>query len=1128
MGRDVTRSTISLPDQRAPSVCAVDRRPDFCPLEDYRKLAKKIAHNGSLLHFTVFAEELKTKFSTTVTGEPEEQIRAPFETLIRSVGRELGLDVVPIGETLLENRGGKPDYGVASNKLLCGYVELKAPGKGADPTTFGGHDKKQWEKFRALPNILYSDGIAWSLFRYGKLISKCSFESDPRTSGPKGISPAFIHAAEELFREFFDWQPIVPGSARQLADFLAPLCRMLRDDVALALKNKAAGVTLAAKDWRRYLFPGATDGEFADAYAQTVVFTLLLARSNGSDTLFLDEAIGSLTSANTLLSRALKVLTDPLVQQHLGTTLGLLQRVINAVPTGTMSGGRTDPWLHFYEDFLQEYDPVLRKDAGAYYTPVSVVQAQVRLVDDILTRKFKKRLGFAQGGVSVLDPAVGTGTYLLGIIEHALARVEAEEGAGSIPARASLLAANLYGFEIMVGPYAVAALRLTRMLMDRSGEIHADGVQVMLNNTLESPNEKIPELPLLYQPIGLEHQRAKRIKESVNIVVCIGNPPYDRHAKAALTNRAMTGGWVRWGESLDGKGAILADFIEPVKRLGKGNQLKNLYNQYIYFWRWGLWKVFEHELATGPGIVSYITASSFLDGDAFLGVREWMRRLCDEIWIIDLGGEGRGTYRDENVFDIQTPVAVTIAVRYTNGNRNLPATVNYTRIEGSRTEKLEQLDKIASLDACEFSTCPNEWTAPFKPSRTGDFFSWPLLSDIMPWQQSGVKAGRTWVIGQTVETLRDRIRMLFSSIAEERANLFKESPTGRKLTDKPIDGVNGLRLQSIKDATPESNIPLIERYAYRAFDRQFIVADARFLDRNSPSLWETKGPRQVYFASLSTTPIQNGPAVIASASPPDLHMFRGSYGAKDVFPLYRDKRGAFANIHPDLLRSLSVSFGASISVEDIASYLYGILTAPSYTSTYSEELKEKAVRVPITLNADLFAEASRIGRELIYLHSYGDVDFDGGRSWPRSVTKCLKPVGSDNLPSAATYDADKSHVSVGNGLFGPVSSEVWEFEVSGFKVVQSWLNSRKDTRVGRSSSPLDDIRPTKWTSAFTEEFLDLLNVLAHTVSWREAQADLLERIVSGPLLLGSALGSVPGAMRKPPVSAKDQHDLHLE
>ena len=156
------------------------------------------------------------------------------------------------------------------------------------------------------------------------------------------------------------------------------------------------------------------------------------------------------------------------------------------------------------------------------------------------------------------------------------------------------------------------------------------------------------------------------MKSKVPVIVCVGNPPYDRHEAARGDNKARTGSWVRWGDEGDDKkniSPILSNFIEPAKASGHGGDIKNLYNFYVYFWRWALWKVFEHDTVAGPGIVSFISASSYLDGDAFSGMREHMRKICDEIWIIDLGGEGRGTRQSENVFAIQTPVAIAIAIR---------------------------------------------------------------------------------------------------------------------------------------------------------------------------------------------------------------------------------------------------------------------------------------------------------------------------------------------------------------------------------------------------------------------------------------------------------------------------------
>jgi predicted helicase len=1072
-----------------------------------------------------YADTVQSKFAALTSGEPEDQLRAPFERLLVAGGKAAGITVVPIGETLLGTGLGRPDFGVECDGLLCGYLELKAPGKGADTSSYTGHDRKQWTRFAELPNVLYSDGQQFALYRKGQLDKLVKLDRNPTVTGKAAINEDNARQLEGLFNAFFRWEPDVPTSSKQLAQYLAPLCRMLRDDVLDALRTNVAAVKAAAADWRRYLFPGADDARFADAYAQTVTFSLLLARSNGGDTLFLDEAVASLTHANTLLSRSLKVLTDPLVKEHLSASLGMLQRVIDKVPSGTMSGGRRDPWLHFYEDFLAEYDPKLRRDVGAYYTPVEVVQAQVRLVDDLLRHKLSKKHGFATGGVNVLDPAVGTGTYLLGVIEHVMEEVRKTEGPGAMPARADLLGAHLFGFEIMVGPYAVAALRLTRMLQQYGGHPPADGVQIMLNNTMESPHEKIPELPLLYQPIGLEHKRAKRVKETVPVLVCLGNPPYDRHEAATLENRPMTGGWVRWGESHDGRDAILRDFIDPVREARKGGDLKNLYNLYVYFWRWALWKTFEHELAQGPGVVTYITASSFLDGDAFLGMRRHMRKVCDEIWIIDLGGEGRGPRLDENVFAIQTPVAITIATRYGGPQLATPAKVHYVRVEGTRAEKLQKLEQLNRLDDLAFKDCPQDWNAPFTPVGKGNYFEWPLLTDLMPWQQSGLKAGRTWVIAASEPTLRARYDRLVSFPEAERQGLFKDSPTGRKCRDR---GANltpePTSPEPVAIVQPETPAPRLQMFGFRSFDRQWVIADGRFLDRPGPPLWTTWSDRQVYITTMMTQPLGSGPALIASAHVPDLHFFRGSYGGKDVFPLYRDQSVALPNMHPQLLDLLMKTYGIEVCPEDVAAYFYALLAHPAFTARYHKELESKELRVPLSADKDLFERAVALGRELLFLHTYGERCTDR-QVWPATVVKSAKPVNSTSLPERFAYDAKRQVLVVGNGEFGPVLPSVYQYEVSGLKVVQSWLGYRMKNRRGRKSSALDDIGPPGWTADYTSELLRLLNLLTRTVDLHSLQAALLDEIVCGPLLNTHAFGPVPDAARKAPREHGAQLDL---
>ena len=1073
------------------------------------------------------AGAVTAKTTQVTSGAPEDQLRAPFEVFMGAAGQALGWNVVCTGETPLPDRLGRPDYAVHLNDLLAGYVELKAPGVGAAASRFRGHNRQQFKRFAAIPNLLYSDGNEWALYRGGQLVGRVvRLSGDVAADGRRAAAPRDALAVEGLLRDFLLWQPLIPTDGHGRIDLqgfaamLAPLCRMLRDDAVDALKRPLSPLVQLARDWRQLLFPDASDAQFADAYAQTVTFALLLGRSEGASGAFtLESAEAALAAQHSLLARALQVLTETSARADIDASLGLLLRIIAAVPP-TVLAAPGDPWLYFYEDFLAAYDPKLRKDAGVYYTPVEVVRAQVRLVDDLLVHRLGKPLGFADSSVVTLDPAVGTGTYLLGVIEHALGRIEVEQGAGAVAGQASSLADNLYGFELMVGSYSVADLRVSRALRDRGALVPPDGTHVYLTDTLESPHVEAPQLPLFLRPIADQRARALQVKSAVPVIVCLGNPPYDRHEAATGDNKARTGGWVRWGDG-DGERAILDDFLAPVVAAGHGGQLKNLYNLYVYFWRWALWKVFEHETARGPGVVSFISAASYLDGDAFGGMREHLRRQCDHIWILDLGGEGRGARRSDNVFAIQTPVAIAVAVRAEAAKPATPAAVHYARIDGTRDEKLAELDAISGFSSVAWQDCPADWQAPFRPAGQGVYFGWPLLTDLMPWQHSGVKAGRTWVISPEQETLRECWHVLLQAPRDERGRLFKDSPTGRKVEASAMQlPPSDAKLPPIINLAQGTPAPEATRLAFRSFDRQYVFSDARLLDRPGPPLWRAHGERQVYVTSLLTKVLGDGPALTASALIPDLDYFSGR-GAKDAIPLYRAADASRANILPGLLDILGRAYQHPVSPEDFLAYVYGALAQPGFTARFAEELDTRELRVPITRDAALFEKVRAAGTRLLRLHTYGERFVpDGGQHGrvPSGAARCTQavPGDADGYPDSFTYDEATRTLHVGSGEFAPVAPDVYGFEVSGLKVVRSWLSYRMKNGAGRKSSPLDDVRPASWTSAFTTELLELLWVLEATVATYPEQEALLEALIEGDCFQRDDLPPVPDDMRRPP------------
>jgi len=1064
-----------------------------------------------------FADSVTAKMTTLTVGEPEDQLRGPFEVFMQEAGQALGLKIVCTGEVRLPGRMGKPDYAVHDAKLLTGYVELKAPGVGANPNRFTGHNAHQWKRFQAQPNLLYCDGNDWGLYRNGEAIRVVRLSGDVATDGKNAASVQDAQAVLVLLTDFLSWQPIIPKNVKDLAELLAPLCRMLRDDVTDALKDPKSPLVQLAKDWRQLLFPEASDEKFADAYAQTVTFALLLARSEGAEPLDLTSAEAALAAGHSLLSRALQVLTDLHAQAEISASLNLLIRVIGEVPPAAMTGPK-DPWLYFYEDFMAAYDPDFRKKMGIYYTPVEVVHAQVFLIDDLLTNRMGKALGFADHDVVTLDPAVGTGTYLIGVIDHALGKVEAQQGKGAVPGQATALAGNIYGFEIIVGPFAVSELRVSRALVNRGAKLPANGTHVYLTDTLESPHATPPQLPLFLKPIAEQHAKALKVKATVPVIVCLGNPPYERHEAADETNKAATGHWVRWGDDDKGTNAILKAFLDPVIAAGHGGQLKWFYNVYVYFWRWALWKVFEHKTDAGPGVVSYISASSYLDGDAFCGMREYMRRLCDEIWILDLGGEGRGTRKSENIFAIKTPVAIAVAVRYDKAEKDTPAKVRYTRIDGTRDEKLKALDAITDFACLKWEDCPDDWHAPFRPVKTGPYFMWPKVKDLFPWQHSGLMLKRTWPIAPNEDTLEARWSALLS--AKDRSEAFHG--TG----DREVEGVYRVALTAKPDFKPIAQLPKnaptppVMRYAYRSFDRQYIIADGRVISRPRPNLWAAHGDKQVYVLGQLCREPGRGPTITACAVCPDYDNFCGR-GAKDVIPLYRDAQGKEANILPGLLDMLTKTCGRVVTPEDFLAYVYGVLAHPAFTDRYADELGTRELRLPLTKDAALFAQICNVGAKLLWLHTYGQCFVPKGKhagQVPKGTARCVKPVpgGAVGYPDKYEYNVATKTLHVGDGEFAPVAPEVYDFEVSGLKVVQSWLKYRLKKGGGKKSSPLDDIRPERWTGEFTTELLELLWVLEASLAEYPAQAKLLSAVVKGPCLKADELPAVPDAARKPP------------
>jgi hypothetical protein len=609
----------------------------------------------------------------------------------------------------------------------------------------------------------------------------------------------------------------------------------------------------------------------------------------------------------------------------------------------------------------------------------------------------------------------------------------------------------------------------------------------------------------------------------------MGNPPYDREERApgSYDPAPRRGGWVRFGSEGEGVGedentsdtrGILRDFVEPARAAGQSIHVKNLYNDYVYFWRWALWKVFETTIQ--PGIVSFITASSYLRGPGFVGMRQKMREDLDELWVIDLEGDQLGARQTENVFAIRTPVAVAIGIRFGGPRPQVPAQVRYTRISGTREEKLARLKAVKNFADLEWLDCYSGWTQPFLPPGVGDYFSWPLLTDLFPWQYSGVQVKRTWPIGETSELLERRWRELLGQPIQKRGEVMQEK--ARKAAGRypsllnPSDVLPSIT-SLLSNAPPLPPVP----YGFRSFDRQWILPDNRLIERPREPLWRAHSNRQVYLTSLLTGVLGVGPAATVTANIPDLHHFRGSFGGKDAIPLWRDAEATQPNIATGLLESLSQRLGGAVSAEDLFVYAYALLATPAYVERFSEELTIPGPRLPITNDAALFRDVAAAGQRLIHLHTFGERFVPIGQApgnIPRGRARTIReiPVDHDNYPHSYFYEEESCHLRVGDGEFGPVERSVFEFSVSGYKVIPSWLSYRMRAGAGRTSSPLDRLRPEMWTAAMTEELLRLIWILEATVAAQPELATLLDRVLAGRLLTSAELPTPTAAERAAP------------
>jgi hypothetical protein len=383
--------------------------------------------------------------------------------------------------------------------------------------------------------------------------------------------------------------------------------------------------------------------------------------------------------------------------------------------------------------------------------------------------------------------------------------------------------------------------------------------------------------------------------------------------------------------------------------------------------------------------------------------------------------------------------------------------------------------------------------------------------------------GRTWVIAPDRETLRQRWDALITEKDPKRKEeLFHPQMRKGKVASRHIGktveqhlGFARTRDVSIKNDSGPCPEPI--RYPFRTFDRQWLIGDARLLNDPRPRLWEGWSARQVFLTAPEDQPVKPpGPAISFSSLVPDLHHYNGRGGR--VYPLWANAQATQPNVRAEILQTLAKALGTPVKPEDVMAYIAAVMAHPAFTARFKADLVRPGLRVPLTADKALFDEAAALGREVVWLHCYGErfIDVAAGRpkgpprmaanERPSIPAEGAIPGAPEPLPETMDYDAAKRRLIIGKGFVENVSPAMRNYEVSGKTVLDQWFSYRRRDRtkpmIGdrRPPSPLEKIQPDGWLAEYTEDLLNLLNVLGRLIALEPRQADLLERIVAGALV----------------------------
>ena len=980
-----------------------------------------------------------------------------------------------------------PDMLILKNRQPVGYIEAKNIGANLDRI----EETEQLQRYRnGLENLVLTDYLEFRLYRQSEKHQSVRLGD---ISPQRNIQylPENASDIRDLLNAFiYGYQLLVVISPEDLAARLSQKALLLRYGISRILENDSAsklGELFAA--FREHLVERLSASQFADMIAQTMTYGLFAARAEHKTGPFTRERAvkGFLKTSpflHAIFTRADKGLQEDaaLLQEPQFSEKILLDADLNWIVDDLVAfleeldihnllkdAAQGDAIVHFYETFLKAYNPNEKKLRGVHYTPDAVVSYIVRSVHQILQKDFSIPDGLAdaetvaqhsgaartQPRVTILDPATGTGTFLRHVVDKVHDAYITSQGnsQGTWPdyVRKHLLP-RLFGFELMVAPYAMCHLSLTQHLARMGYHFTQDErLHVYLTNTLD---ERDLQFYLAEEnPIAKEDDAAIKIKKLYQLMVILGNPPYTVHS-------ANKSDWIyNLLRGSDGSDTATANYFQVDGQPLNERNPKMLNDDYVKFIRFAQW----HIERIGYGVLGCITNHGYLDNLTFRGMRDSLLNAFDEIYLLNLHGNLRKKERtpdgekDENVFDIQQGVAIGFFVKK-EGNAKRPCRVFYAALWGSRASKTDWLSEndIHTTQWRELSPMsPNYFLVPKEGTYREEYESGISVKDIFPVNSVSISSGRDdLTIHYTREDVLQAVRQFRTlSVDETCQQLGLAEKTvariQRDLNEPPVLG------DTLSPDTTRHTVPI----CYRPFDTRFTYYTGRsggFLDR------PRRDVMQHFFATSNV-------GLITARHNPQASRWCHAFVSNNMlaisnhyyfFPLYRYPDGSeapepnfAAGFAEKLAQHLDMRFigcgcgdlRETFGAEDVLHYLYAVLYAPTYRERYAEFLKTDFPRIAFTRQPNLFRRLCEFGKRLVHCHilsSEGTVH----KNEPRFE------VAGSNVVGQVRYDNSDERVWINkHQYFEGVAPEVWEFQIGAYPPAQSWLKVRK----GRILQPMD-------------------------------------------------------------------------